>query len=227
MTIVTRMQDSSVESNVNMAGEGTEAWDRCCPQRILVVDEHELVQAGMRAVLANESWVSACFVAGSAPVAWEVARRHQPQLLLLSMSLHGRSGLELCRVFKQRTPYLKVLLTSADGRVSASLASAYGADGFVPLSMPAAGISAVIRRVAEGGRTFPKQSYDVLSSQLSRRELDVLRLLVSGASNPEAAVTLCLSKHTVKQHTSSVYRKLGVRNRAQAASRARELGLVS
>ena len=59
------------------------------------------------------------------------------------------------------------------------------------------------------------------------RELDVLQHLASGLSNPEVAASLNLSRHTVKQHTSAVYRKLGVRNRAQAASRAQELGLVA
>jgi two-component system response regulator DesR len=62
--------------------------------------------------------------------------------------------------------------------------------------------------------------------RLSPRELDVLQQVSSGLSNPEVANLLNLSRHTVKQHTSAVYRKLGVRNRAQAASRAQELGLL-
>jgi two-component system response regulator DesR len=83
-----------------------------------------------------------------------------------------------------------------------------------------------MKRVADGARVFPKSS---MSSdvKLSRRELDVLQHLASGLSNPETAATLNLSRHTVKQHTSAVYRKLGVRNRAEAASRAQALGLIS
>ena len=73
---------------------------------------------------------------------------------------------------------------------------------------------------------FPK-SAGAPVLQLSRRELDVLRHVASGLSNPETASTLNLSRHTVKQHTSAVYRKLGVRNRAEAANRARELGLLA
>lgn len=222
---VTQLRDSPphVESRIDTVT----AWTRCCPQRILVVDEHELVQAGIRAILSEEAWVAACFGASSAEMAWDVARRHQPQLLLLSMSLRGRSGLELCKLFKQRMPYVKVMLMSGHGKVSASLAAAHGAAGFIPLGMPTAGIATVVKRVAEGGRVFPRQPEDLDGAQLSRRELDVLQHLVSGLSNPEVAALLCLSRHTVKQHTSSVYRKLGVRNRAQAASRAQELGLVA
>ena len=62
--------------------------------------------------------------------------------------------------------------------------------------------------------------------RLSDRERSVLSLIASGATNPEIAEALHLSKHTVKEHTSAVYRKLGVRNRAQAVQRAERLGLV-
>lgn len=200
--------------------------DQCQLQRVLVVDEHELVQAGLRAVLVNEPWVASCLVASSAGTAWQVARRHQPQLVLVSTSLGGRSGLDLCRALKERMPYIKVVLMSGEGRVSAALASLHGAVAFLPKQMPTAMIVAAVKRVAEGARVFPKDTAPA-AVQLSRRELDVLQHLASGLSNPEVATSLNLSRHTVKQHTSAVYRKLGVRNRAQAASRAQELGLVA
>jgi ATP/maltotriose-dependent transcriptional regulator MalT len=72
---------------------------------------------------------------------------------------------------------------------------------------------------------FPREEA-VEAEQLSRRELDVLEHLVQGYSNPEVAQVLHLSRHTVKQHTCAVYRKLAVRNRAEAAAKARQLGLV-
>jgi len=200
--------------------------DRCQLQRVLVVDEYELVQAGLRAVLVNEPWVASCLVASSAEMAWQVARRHHPQLVLVSTSLGGRSGLELCRAFKERMPYVRVVLMSGEGRVSAALASLHGAVAFLPKQMPAVLIVAAVKRVAEGARVFPKDSAPK-AVPLSKRELDVLQHLTSGLSNPEVAASLNLSRHTVKQHTSAVYRKLGVRNRAQAASRAQELGLVA
>ncbi|MEU1517568.1 response regulator transcription factor [Streptomyces sp. NPDC005811] len=211
---------------MGLAQGGSRDETACRPQRVLVVDERELVQAGLRAVLAGESWVGACLGASSADMAWELARRHHPQLLLLSMSVQGCSGLELCRQFKQRMPHIKVMLMSGEGRVSTSLATSNGAVGFLPTDMPAAGIVSIVRRVAEGGKVFPRNPDPPENARLSKRELDVLKHLVSGLSNPEMAELLSLSRHTVKQHTSTVYRKLGVRNRAQAASRAQELGLV-
>ncbi|RAG82395.1 DNA-binding response regulator [Streptacidiphilus pinicola] len=200
--------------------------DRCQLQRVLIADEHELVQAGLRAVLMDEPWVASCLGAGSAELAWQVARRHQPQLALVSTSLGGRSGLELCRAFKERMPYVRVVLVSGEGRVSAALASTHGAVASLSKQMPSAAIVSALKRVAEGARVFPRDEVNG-AVQLSKRELDVLQHLVLGLSNPEVAALLNLSRHTVKQHTSTVYRKLGVRNRAQAASRAQELGLVA
>jgi two-component system response regulator DesR len=177
-------------------------------------------------VLLNEPWVDSCLVASAAETAWQVALTHRPGLVLVSTSLQGKSGIELCRLFKEQMPYVRVVLLSTEGRVPASAALAHGAVGSLSLHMPAAAMVAAVKRVAEGGRVFPKEAPPA-PVQLSRRELDVLQHLASGFSNPEVALSLNLSRHTVKQHTSAVYRKLGVRNRAQAASRAHELGLLA
>lgn len=211
---------------------GIDAWSTvsetaCRPQRVLVVDQNELVQAGMRALLVGEPWVASCFTAGSVEMAIEVARRAQPQLILLSMSVRGRSGLELCRELRERMPLTKVILMSSEGRVSTSLGQANGAVGFIPQGLPAMAIVATVKRAAEGEKVFPKAPDGEQRAALSQRELDVLQHLVTGLSNPEVAAQLHLSRHTIKQHTSMVYKKLGVRNRAQAASRAQELGLVA
>ncbi|TGN65063.1 response regulator transcription factor [Nocardioides eburneiflavus] len=203
--------------------------DRCRPQRILVVDDMELVQAGLRALLTDQTYVASCLTAGSLQTAWDLVRRHQPQLVVLSTSVAGESGLVLCRHIRDHMPHVRVLLMSSEGRVSNSLARANGAIGFLPKHLPAPSILAVVERAVAGEQVFPRDSSadSEPESALSRRELDVLRNLVAGLSNPEMALALSLSRHTVKQHTSAVYRKLGVRNRAQAAGRARELGLVA
>ncbi|QYJ03517.1 response regulator transcription factor [Nocardioides panacisoli] len=201
--------------------------ERCRPQRVLVVDDHELTQAGLRAVLGCEPWVASCLGAGSVQAAWDIARRHHPQIVLLSTSVQGRPWTDLCRLLQGQMPYVKIVLMSADGAVPVPLAQSRGAVGFLPTQLPVPGIVAAVRRVAEGGRAFPKGAAKADAVHLSRRELDVLRHLVAGLSNPEVAARLNLSRHTVKQHASGVYRKLGVRNRAEAASRAHMLGLVT
>lgn len=199
---------------------------RCLPQRVLVVEEHPLLGAGLRAVLTDEPWVASCLVATSAETAWQVAQRRQPQLVLVSASLGGQSGFNLCRAFKERMPHVKVVLTSAEAPVSAALAEKHGAVASLPKKMPSDAIVAAVKRVAEGAQVFPKDSAST-TKRLSKRELDVLQHVALGLSNPEVAVRLNLSRWTVKQHASSVYRKLGVRNRAEAASRAQQLGLIA
>jgi DNA-binding NarL/FixJ family response regulator len=204
---------------------GLDAADRCQPQRVLVVHEHELIAAGLRAVLAEEHWIESCLVVGSAEAALPVARRYHPQLVLVSTSLGGRSAPELCGTLTQRLPHIKVVLLSGEGRVSAALALSLGAVSALSTHLPAAVLVSALGRIAEGARVFPKGA-SCPDDRLSRRESDVLQHLASGLSNPEVAARLNLSRHTVKQHTSAVYRKLGVRNRAEAASRALELGLL-
>ena len=202
------------------------AEDHCRPQRVLIVDEHELIQVGLRAVLKEAPWVESCLIAGTAEAAYEIARRHQVQLVLISASLGGRSGLELCRLIKATMPHVKVVLMAGEGRISASMALSFGAVGALSKHLPRQTILSMAKRIVDGSRVFPKGAM-APEVQLSRRESDVLRHLACGLSNPEVANVLNLSRHTVKQHTSAVYRKLGVRNRAEAASRAQELGLLA
>ena len=200
--------------------------DHCQRQRVLVVEENELVQVGLRSILTDQPWVATCLSATSAEMAWHVAQRHYPQLVLVSTSLGGRSALELCRAFRERMPHVRVVLMSGEGRVSAAMALSHGAVGSLSKQMPGQVIATALQRVADGAKFFPKDS-GASGTRLSPRELDILQQLATGLSNPEVAEMLNLSRHTVKQHTSAVYRKLGVRNRAQAASRAQELGLLS
>ncbi|MFG2446651.1 response regulator transcription factor [Nocardia fluminea] len=190
-----------------------------------MVDENELLQSGLRSVLAAEPWVASCLTATSAETAWHVAQRALPQLVLVSMSLGGRSSLDLCRMFRDRMPHVRVVLMSSEGRITGAVAQLHGAVAALSKQMPRQFIINALLRVTEGAKIFPKDSA-ACEKRLSPRELDVLRHVATGLSNPEVATALCLSRHTVKQHTTAIYRKLDVRNRAQAASRAQELGLL-
>lgn len=201
--------------------------DTCCPQRVLIVDESELVQAGMRAVLAKQPWVDSSYSLGSFDQVTEVIQRKKPHILLLSTSVEGVSGLKFCKELRERFPLLKIVLMSNQGCISMSLAQSHGANGFLPLQSPILTINAVLERVAEGKNVFPRGTTSETNVVLSQREKEVLQQIVTGLSNPEVASVLNVSRHTVKQHASELYRKLGVRNRAQAAARAHELGLVS
>lgn len=195
-------------------------------RRILIVDDQEIVHAGFRLLLEAQSWVASCVGASNCHDALDVRRRHRPHVAVIDMVVSGRPGLELCRDLVRQDPYLKVIVMSANSRTSARAVRAFGGRGFLAKGSPAGVIVETIRLVAEGVTVFPAADAGA-ATHLTRRELDVLETLVRGMSNPEVAATLHLSRHTVKEYTSAIYRKLGVRNRAEAAGRARELGLVS
>jgi two-component system response regulator DesR len=125
-------------------------------------------------------------------------------------------------------PELRVLLISGAGRISPATARACGASGFVPKDWPAADVARAVRMVALGMALFepvPAQASGALT--LSSREREVLERIAGGATNREIAGALHLSPHTIKEHTSALYRKLDVRNRAEAVQRAQRLGLLS
>ena len=111
------------------------------------------------------------------------------------------------------------------GEISPQAARAAGASGFAYKDWPARKIASAVRLVGIGKTVFERQDRQGALG-LSERERAVLELMASGATNPEIGEALHLSRHTVKEHSSSLYRKLGVRNRTEAVQRAQRLGLL-
>jgi DNA-binding NarL/FixJ family response regulator len=196
-------------------------------RRILVVDDHEMVLVGLRTLLVNEPWVSRCLGAGSLDRALELTRQYEPHAALIDLFVGEESGNDYCRALRQARPSMRIVLMSGTGTIYPAVARAAGASGFVAKSWPTATMLEAVRRVCEGGCAFATRPAAIPETMLTPREQDVLRHVVLGSSNVEIAQALYLSRHTVKQHTSALYRKLGVRNRAEAASRAQQLGIVA
>lgn len=192
--------------------------------RILVVDDHDVVQWGFRVLLGEQRWVEKCLAASSAEEAIELARHVAPQVALVDLFLGEESGAELCESLREASPGTRVLLISGAGWISPEAAKAAGASGFVPKHWRAADVARAVRMVGMGMTVFAPQT-DSAPASLSNREREVLSLIAQGATNREIAERLFLSPHTVKDHTSSLYRKLRVRNRAEAVQRAERLGL--
>jgi two-component system response regulator DesR len=119
-----------------------------------------------------------------------------------------------------------VLLFSGAGEISAPAARAAGASGFAYKHWPARRIADAVRLVGLGRTVFERDD-QANALGLTDRERSVLEQMASGSTNPEIATALHLSPHTVKEHTSAVYRKLGVRNRTEAVQRAQRLGLLA
>jgi len=194
--------------------------------RVLVVDDHDVVHWGFRLMLGGQPWVERCLSARSGAEAYALAARYQPHVALVDLFIGEESGPEVCEQLRERSPMTNVLLISGAGRISPAAAKAAGAAGFIPKDWGAADVSRAVRMVGLGLTVFQPQT-DGNATPLSPREREVLDLIATGSTNREIAAALHLSPHTVKEHTSGLYRKLGARNRAEAVQRAQRLGLSS
>jgi DNA-binding NarL/FixJ family response regulator len=194
--------------------------------RVLVVDDHDVVHWGFRVLLVEQPWVERCLAARTGAEALELVRAFQPDVALVDLFLAGESGAELCDSIRKASPSTRVLLISGAGRMSAAAARAAGASGFVSKDLEAGEIAAAVRMVGLGMTMFSPKA-DQPAPLLSEREREVLDLIAAGSTNREIAERLYLSPHTVKEHTSSLYRKLRARNRAEAVQRAQRIGLLN
>jgi two-component system response regulator DesR len=194
--------------------------------RVLVVDDHDVVHWGFRMLLGEQPWVERCLAARTGAEAIALARSFEPHVALVDLFLAGESGAELCESLRRVSPRTRVLLISGAGRMSPATARAAGASGFVSKDLEAAEIAAAVKAVGLGMTMFPPKS-DQPAPMLTEREREVLDLIAAGSTNREIAERLYLSPHTVKEHTSALYRKLRARNRAEAVQRAQRIGLLA
>jgi DNA-binding NarL/FixJ family response regulator len=193
---------------------------------VLVVDDHDVVHWGFRLMLTQEPWVKRCVSAHTGRQAVAMAKRYRPHVALVDLFIGEESGAEVCELLRATEPNIRVLLFSGAGEISPSAARAAGASGFAYKDWPASKIAGAVRLVGMGKTMF--EHHDRRGALgLSDREREVLELMAGGSTNPEIGEQLHLSKHTVKEHTSGVYKKLGVRNRTEAVQRAQRLGLLS
>jgi two-component system response regulator DesR len=192
--------------------------------RVLVVDDHDVVHWGFRLMLGQIPWVDRCLSARTGAEALAVCRRYEPHVALVDLFLGGESGPEICERLRAEAPAPRVLLMSGAGGISPRAARAAGAAGFVSKDWSAPEIARLVRMVGDGMDVF-RDSPENDGPLLTDREREILGLIAEGATNREIAEALFLSPHTIKEHTSTLYRKLGARNRAGAVQRAQRLGL--
>jgi DNA-binding NarL/FixJ family response regulator len=195
--------------------------------RVLVVDDHDVVHWGLRIMLERLEWVEQAWSARSGAEALKLAAAHEIDMALIDLFVGNESGAEICERLHAIRPGLKVLLVSGAGHISSRAAASCGANGFITKDRRGADLVRAVRQVAMGLSVFEDEEVAPgPRPELSDREHQVLALLAGGATNREIAAELHLSRHTVKEYTSALYRKLEVRGRIQAAKRAQALGLI-
>ena len=197
------------------------------PLRILLVDDHDVVHWGLQVMLSRLDWVERCHSARTGEEALRLARRHLPDVALVDLFVGPESGAQICERLHLVSPGVRVLLISGSGQISDGAAAACGASGFIPKDWRGPEIVEAVRSIGLGRSLFARQPSVALtpSRGLTPRERDVLELIGTGATNRDIAEALHLSPHTVKEYVSGLYRKLEVRNRAEAVQRAASLGI--
>jgi DNA-binding NarL/FixJ family response regulator len=210
--------------------------------RVLIADDQPLARAGFRAVLEATGAIQVVAEASTGEEAIELARRHDPDVVLMDVRMPGMDGIEATR----RMPRQKVLILTTFGLDDYIIeALRAGASGFLLKDAPVEELVRAVRAVAAGDAQLSPAVTKRLLDQVARRlpaavqratgaladlterEGEVLRLLAVGMSNAEIAAALFVSEPTVKTHVSSVLQKLGLRDRVQAVIYAYENGLVA
>ena len=177
---------------------------------ILIVDDHELIRAGLKQALQAAGHNIVGEAASLAEARAELLFT-QPDLVLVDVNLPDGSGLELI------TPLLRcIVLTLGDDPTSLQQAHRRGAAAYVLKGEPVTHLLTIIEQLESSTYHFAAPALPQNRFDLTQRELDVIQILQTGWSAKEMASHLFLSEATVKTHLASIYRKLGVKNRTQA-----------
>jgi NarL family two-component system response regulator LiaR len=207
------------------------------PIKVLVVDDHGVVRKGLSTYLQNRPDMGVVGEARDGREAVTLCEQLQPEVILMDLVMPEMGGVAATRLIRQRWPQVRVIaLTSFQDRELVRDALEAGAIGYLLKNVSGDELAEAIRTAHAGRPTLAPEAVQALVTpegqaaafghDLTRRELDVLALLVKGLSNPEIAARLCLSRATVKVHVSSILSKLGVANRAEAIAAAHQHGLV-
>jgi DNA-binding NarL/FixJ family response regulator len=205
--------------------------------RVLIVDDHSVVRTGLEQLLANHDDFAVVGSAVDGHQAIELALEHEPDVVLMDLSMPRRGGIEATQELAQLAPRVRVVvLTSFSDRDQILNALDAGAVGYLLKDAEPAELLAGLRAAAEGESPLhPKAASALLRARaedapraaLSDREREVLGLVGAGLPNKRIAMRLGISEKTVKAHLTNVFRQIGVDDRTQAALWARRHGVTA
>lgn len=200
--------------------------------RLLIVDDHEMVREGLKAMLVTEPDFSIVGDAANARQALEMIERLQPDIALLDIRLPDTSGIDVCRTVTERFPKTAVIIltTFTDENLIAQCVQA-GARGYIIKDIERFDLKRAIRAVARGEaaldskaavsvlaqlRRTPLSNPEPAPEPLSGQQLVILRMVAQGLSSREIATQLYLSENTVKGYVQEILHRLNVKNRTEA-----------
>ena len=199
---------------------------------VVLVDDHQMVRAGLEALISATDDLVVVGQAGDGAEAVEVVGRTRPEVVLMDLSMPGVDGVEASRRVLAEHPGVRiVVLTSFSDHARVNDALAAGAVGYQLKDCEPGDLLAAVRSAAAGhvpldprvaGVLLPSSGRDPGTPQMSPRELEVLRLVAEGLANKQVARRLGISERTVKAHLGQVFRAIGVSDRTSATLWARD-----
>ncbi len=208
--------------------------------RLLIVDDHQVVRLGLKTLFDSHADFTVVGEAGSVLEAVSLAQKLSPEIIIMDVRLPDGTGIDACRQIRQTNPDIKVvMLTSFDDDEALFGSILAGAEGYVLKKIWSKELINTIKKVSEGESLLdPQITNKVLAkfkdlannkeapieefALLTTQEKKVLNLLAEAKTNREIANNLYLSEKTVRNYVSNIYRKLNLKNRAQAALYAKK-----
>ena len=189
--------------------------------RIMLVEDHVLVRMGLISAANVEPDLEVVAEAEDGKQALESYRKYTPDVVVLDLRLPGIDGIEIMRILRKEFGPVKFLvLSSFGGGDDITRAMQAGASGYIMKGMGLEHLLEGIRTIHAGGQYIPREIANRITervrSELSARELEVLRLISRGMSNKEIASSLGIAEGTVKAHMTNIFTKLGAADRTQA-----------
>ncbi|MCI0449159.1 MAG: response regulator transcription factor [Chlorobi bacterium] len=214
--------------------------------KILIVDDHEVVRDGLKNILTSLDNISVTGEAGNGEDAVKMYSSLKPDLVIMDISMPGMNGIEATRIIKEKDPEAKILiLTMHDNQEYLNQIIRSGAKGFILKNTDKEELLDAVKTVASGDNFFSKDISKLIIDNyirtaketekndgykevpLTKREIEILKLIASGYSNQEIANILYISYNTVDTHRKNIMHKLSIKNTAGLVRYAIEKGLIS
>ena len=207
--------------------------------RIVIADDHSIVREGLKRIVSSIDGMEVTGEAGNGTEVMQRVRELAFDVLLLDLSMPGRSGMELIKLIRAEKPQLRILVLSMHQELQYAVrAIKNGASGYLTKESAPAQLEQAIRKVASGGAFISAEVAEQLAlgampgsqavphESLSNREFEVLQLLVAGISLTDIGTRLNLSVKTVSTHKTNLMQKMGLQNQSELIRYAIKHGLA-